>query len=192
MSIYPHCEVVGLDAAHGAFAVTLNDVSTECHSQLPADVVVLCTGYEEHTPVFLQNLTPRLQLTAQNRYVVSKDYRVLWNGPDENAIYALNAARHSHGIADSYLCLAAWRAAVVANDILGFERYRLALSDGFIRWDGKPASAHALTRPSRAARSTDDAPVGQMHPLNAGTLSEDVESAIVFGAASIEHENRRI
>jgi lysine N6-hydroxylase len=107
---------------------------------LPVDAVILCTGYEEQIPAFLDPLCSRLHLTQAGQYIISKEYRVAWDGPRHNAIYALNAARHSHGIADSYLCLAAWRAAVIANDLLGYERYPTVPLEGFMRWDGRPAA----------------------------------------------------
>jgi lysine N6-hydroxylase len=146
-SVYPNCAVVGLAADSGKFALTLHSLPTERRSLLAADLVILCTGYEDTYPTFLEPLRPRLMLSPLGQYVVSRQYRVAWDGPDDNAIYALNAARHSHGIADSYLCLAAWRAALIVNDILGFERYRATPLDSFIRWDGQPAPVHSQNYP---------------------------------------------
>jgi lysine N6-hydroxylase len=149
VNVYPNCAVVELAAKGGELALTLHSLPTERRSMLAADVVILCTGYEDKYPSFLEQLRPRLMLTPLGQYVTSRQYRVAWDGPDENPIYVLNAARHSHGIADSYLCLAAWRAALIANDILGFERYRTTLLEGFIRWDGQPVHGQDRALPRR-------------------------------------------
>ena len=142
--VYPHCEVVDLAGGPGAFTIGMQGVSG-ARSMLSGDVIILCTGYEDRLPGFLEPLRSRIGLTESGQYVLTKNYRLAWDGPARQAIYALNAGRHTHGIADSYLCLAAWRAAQIANDILGWARYPSVVPGGFMRWDGKPPSTLEVT-----------------------------------------------
>lgn len=60
-----------------------------------------------------------------------------WDGPGENRIFVLNAGRHSHGIAEPQLSLAAWRSAVIANALLGKAHFDLDQLDPIVQWESQ-------------------------------------------------------
>jgi len=45
-----------------------------------------------------------------------------------------NAARHSHGIADPYLSLVAWRSAVMLNSLMGRAYFNTSTNESMIDW----------------------------------------------------------
>ncbi|MGY0216165.1 lysine N(6)-hydroxylase/L-ornithine N(5)-oxygenase family protein [Endozoicomonadaceae bacterium StTr2] len=102
--------------------------------RLQADVVILCTGFEHKLPQYLEPLMSELELDDSGRFTLSPEFRVQWNGPTENRIYAVNAGMHSHGIAEPQLSLAAWRSAVIINDMAGREVFHLPQQESLIRW----------------------------------------------------------
>lgn len=98
-----------------------------------ADVVVLCTGFSYATPACLAPLAGRIRRTDDG-YRVGPDFSIDWAGPPDRPIYLQNAARHSHGIADPNLSLAAWRSAVIVNSVCGRPVYDVAGCSAAIQW----------------------------------------------------------
>ena len=98
-----------------------------------ADVVVLCTGFDYVPPVCLAPLADRIRRTGDG-YRVGRDFAIDWDGPADRRIYVQNAARHSHGIADPNLSLAAWRSAVIVNSVCGRPVYDVAGCSAAIEW----------------------------------------------------------
>lgn len=110
----------------------------DTHEKLHADVVVLCTGLDDRLPACLEGLMPRLQLD-EGHLSVGPNFAVAWDGPQEHQLYAVNAGRHTLGIADSQLSLMAWRSATIINDILGRPHFDTG-GASLIRWSGRPLS----------------------------------------------------
>jgi lysine N6-hydroxylase len=100
---------------------------------LSADVVVLCTGFAYERPACLAPLADRIAWTADG-YRVRADFSIEWDGPTDRRIYVQNAARHSHGIADPNLSLAAWRSAVIVNSICGRSVYDVDDCSSAVAW----------------------------------------------------------
>ncbi|GHE27371.1 lysine 6-monooxygenase [Streptosporangium violaceochromogenes] len=89
---------------------------------VPADVVILATGYDHRLPACMDALAPRLSF-AEGAPEVGEDFSLRLDGDASGKIYLQNGARHAWGIADPNLSLLAWRSAVILNDILGYRRY---------------------------------------------------------------------
>lgn len=100
---------------------------------LCADVVVLCTGFAYTRPACLAPLADRIHRTADG-YRVRADFSIEWDGPPGCRIYVQNAARHSHGIADPNLSLAAWRSAIIVNSVCGRQVYDVDGCSATIEW----------------------------------------------------------
>jgi lysine N6-hydroxylase len=98
-----------------------------------ADVVVLCTGFAYAQPACLAPLAHRIRRTDDG-YRVGFDFAIDWDGPPDRRIYVQNAARHSHGIADPNLSLAAWRSAVIVNSVCGRPVYDVTGCSAAIEW----------------------------------------------------------
>lgn len=104
-----------------------------------ADIVILCTGFAERFPECLSPLRERIRLDEAGRLPVKRHFAVQWNGPAGNRIYALNAGRHSHGIAEPQLSLMAWRSAQIVNDLSGRHCYDMVGDPGMIEWRSEQA-----------------------------------------------------
>jgi lysine N6-hydroxylase len=98
-----------------------------------ADVVILCTGFDYTPPACLAPLAHRIRRTDAG-YRVADDFAIDWDGPADRRIYIQNAARHTHGIADPNLSLAAWRSAVIVNSVCGRPVYDVAGGSAAIQW----------------------------------------------------------
>jgi lysine N6-hydroxylase len=120
--------LTGLTEEPGGFRAVVTDTATGAVRETRADLVVLATGYRTRRPDFMAPLHDRMAFDG-DAYEVGGDYRVPWDGPAANRIYVQNLAKHSHGVADPNLGLAAWRSAVIVNSFLGREHYSLKEDD---------------------------------------------------------------
>ncbi|GAB3951063.1 lysine N(6)-hydroxylase/L-ornithine N(5)-oxygenase family protein [Streptomyces sparsus] len=102
------------------------------------DMVVCATGYEHGMSELLLGLKDRLSL-QHGLPAVRPDFSLDWDGPAANRIYVQNAARREFGVADPNLSLLAWRSAVIANSLLGHERYDTGAVSTALDWE--PPSA---------------------------------------------------
>lgn len=112
----------------GGFRANLVDTITGAEREIMTDIAVLATGFRPRLPEFMAGLHDRMPI-SDGAYDVGRDYRVYWDGPEQNRIYVQNGARRSHGVADPNLGLAAWRSAVVLNSVLNREHYSLKAED---------------------------------------------------------------
>jgi lysine N6-hydroxylase len=105
-------------------------------TRLVTGAVVLATGYRER-PLdrLLAPLAPVLRQDAAGRPAVDALHRLELDGPVTGRIYVQNAERHSHGVGAPDLGLAAWRSAVILNDLTalltGEEHYPLPARTAF-------------------------------------------------------------
>ncbi|RCW82697.1 lysine N(6)-hydroxylase/L-ornithine N(5)-oxygenase family protein [Phyllobacterium bourgognense] len=99
-----------------------------------ADAIVLATGYQFKLPDAFAGLVDRIQFDRHNRPVLDDRYCLNWSGPKQNRIFAQNAGRYSHGIADSQLSLMAWRSAHIVNSLLGRSHFDLEPHDSQVNW----------------------------------------------------------
>lgn len=116
-----------------------------------ADCLILCTGYRFAMPDCLEPLRPRLDVCADGRFALGPDFTIAWDGPPERRIFAQNAGRHSHGIAEPQLSLMAWRSAIIVNTLLGRTHYDVGGDRPLIDWmGGNDESEHPLETPQLA------------------------------------------
>ncbi|WP_435173195.1 lysine N(6)-hydroxylase/L-ornithine N(5)-oxygenase family protein [Actinacidiphila sp. bgisy145] len=116
-------------------------------TRLVTNAVVLATGYEER-PLdrLLDPLAPYVGRDASGRPQIDARYRMRLDPSVSGRIYVQNAERHTHGVGAPDLGLAAWRSAVVLNDLTalltGTEHYRLPDRTAFTTF-GLPGPAPA-------------------------------------------------
>jgi lysine N6-hydroxylase len=91
---------------------------------------VLATGRRPAPVPFDRDLLDRIELDDAGDIVVDADYSVRWKGMNGNRIFALNRARHTHGIPDANLTLLPMRAAIVLNSM--FEREVYTVRDDLV------------------------------------------------------------
>ncbi|MFD9356341.1 lysine N(6)-hydroxylase/L-ornithine N(5)-oxygenase family protein [Streptomyces sp. NPDC060031] len=114
------------------------------------DVVVCATGYEHGMSDLLLGLKDRLAL-QHGLPVVRSDFSLEWDGPAGNRVFVQNAARREFGVADPNLSLLAWRSAVIANSLLGRERYDTGPVSTALDWEPLGSDEAALRRPGAVA-----------------------------------------
>lgn len=124
--------MVDLEAGTDRLELVIRDENTNSHHQLSADLLLLATGFKDSFPVILNDLRDRLSWNGN--FTVRDDYSIAWDGAADNRIFVHNAARHSHGIADPYLSLVAWRSAVMLNSLMGRAYFNTSTNESMIDW----------------------------------------------------------
>ena len=140
VTLRPGREVFAIRKTQSAQLIKAHVAGTEQPELCEADLIVLATGYRQVLPACLEPLAGRLQLQSDDGLALDANYRVLWDGPRQTPLYAMNHGRHSHGISDPQISLAAWRSAVILNDLTGQRLFRTRAETGsptMIDWPGQ-------------------------------------------------------
>ena len=113
---------------YSGFEMELCHKLLEKSYQLHSDYVVLATGYKHREPEFLHDID----------YLINRDYLgklkadAVYNiNKMEKSLYILNAELASHGILTSDLGMGPYRNAVILNNILGHEYFKLEKNSTF-------------------------------------------------------------
>jgi lysine N6-hydroxylase len=123
VEIYPSRILNKVESRDGRYLLVLENQFQDSLEEVQADIVILCTGFSNDLPAALTGLKNRLNLDEEGRFILNESFKVNWDGPAENKIYALNFSRHSHGISEPQTSLMAWRSAMIANDVVGEKLY---------------------------------------------------------------------
>ncbi|MDV9176784.1 SidA/IucD/PvdA family monooxygenase [Streptomyces sp. W16] len=126
--VLPGHRLLGLKPTAGGYRAVLSCPESGTTTDEFRDHVILATGYESSLPEFLGPLTDRLDIGREGPGV-QLDYAIRWDGPADRRIFVQNAARSTHGLADSNLALVSWRSAVILNAMCGDTRYELPVPD---------------------------------------------------------------
>ncbi len=142
ISLRPFRNVIAAEQDGPEITLTMRNGFDDSVETLVVDMVVFATGYRFVLPQFLHSLENRIELNSIGEPVLESDFSLAWDGPRENRIFVLNAGRHSHGIAEPQLSLAAWRSAVIANALLGRPHFDLDQLDPIVQWEthGQPSN----------------------------------------------------
>jgi lysine N6-hydroxylase len=133
-------------------------------TRLITGAVVLATGYRER-PLdrLLEPLAPYIRTDAAGRPQIDARHRVGLDRAVTGRVYVQNAERHTHGVGAPDLGLAAWRSAVILNDLTGLltgeEHYPLPVRTAFTTFglggtsqaEGSGGGAAARAVPTRTA-----------------------------------------
>ncbi len=134
LDLRPYRELSGMTDENGQYSLTLLNGFHQQYETLQADVVVLCTGFESEVPVFMDGLRSRLSVDDNEHFELTRDFEVVWDGPAENRIFAVNAGRHSHGIAEPQMSLMCWRSASIINRLLDEQVFDLEQRVNLVNW----------------------------------------------------------
>lgn len=132
--LLPHRSAVDLHRHGLGFQLTSEHGLSGEREAFTADVVIFATGFQSRLPACLAPLAERLVVDACGELVLGPHFDVAWDGPANHRLYAVNAGRHSHGIAEPQLSLMAWRSATILNHVAEREVFDLADSEGPITW----------------------------------------------------------
>ena len=133
-ALMPHREVIQMERQKNEYRLIMRNGFDGGLEIVHADAVVLATGYAFQIPDFLQPLRERIQYDRQGNFQLADDFSLAWDGPRQNRIFALNAGKHSHGIAEPQLSLMAWRSATIVNALLGRSHFDLDLPEPLVNW----------------------------------------------------------
>lgn len=134
VELLPNRDVIQVDRQQDGFRLIIRNGFDSGIEIVFADVLVLATGYKFKLPDAIAPLQDRISVDRGGRLVLADDYSAAWDGPRQNRVFALNAGRYSHGIADSQLSLMAWRSAAIVNALLGRNHFDLELPQPVVRW----------------------------------------------------------
>jgi lysine N6-hydroxylase len=137
IELLPNRDVIQVDRQHDRFRLIIRNGFDGDIEIVSADILVLATGYKFKLPDAIAPLRDRIVVDRNERLVLADDYSAAWDGPRQNRIFALNAGRYSHGIADSQLSLMAWRSATIINALLGRDHFDLELPQPVVRWSSE-------------------------------------------------------
>lgn len=135
VNLYPSREVIRTLRNGSGHIIVARNMEGE-HETLGADIVILATGYRPAAPACLDGLADRLTKESDGALALHENYRAKWDGPDSNPIYGLNHGGRSYGVIDPQLSMAAWRSAMILNDLSGRAIFPVseAGENPLIRW----------------------------------------------------------
>lgn len=140
-SLSPNRDVIQMERNGNAYRLIVRNHFDGGIEVLHADAVVLATGYRFRLPDALGSLGERISLDRNGYPTLNDDYTMQWTGPRTNRLFAQNAGRYSHGIADSQLSLMAWRSAAIVNGLLGRQHFDAEPDNAQLVWATEAASA---------------------------------------------------
>ena len=111
-------ELIGLRAVGEQFEVTMKSWADDTTWLAMTDKIVLATGFRPSTWRMLHTV-----LDTKEEQAVGTSFEVQWSHQETNHIFLQNGSRMSIGLADANLSIAAWRSAMIANSLLGKDRY---------------------------------------------------------------------
>ncbi|WP_020178739.1 SidA/IucD/PvdA family monooxygenase [Methylopila sp. M107] len=130
----PQRDVIQVERRGAEYQLVVRNGFDGAIEMYSADAIVLATGYRFELPSAFESLRSRIKVDRNGRVTPGDDYSLQWDGPRQNRIYALNAGRHSHGIAESQLSLMAWRSAAIVNSLLGRDHFDLTTPQPMVNW----------------------------------------------------------
>ncbi|MBB2753906.1 UNVERIFIED_ORG: lysine N6-hydroxylase [Rhizobium aethiopicum] len=133
-SLSPSRDVIQMERNGNAYRLIVRNHFDGGIEVLHADAVVLATGYRFLLPDALGSLSERISLDRNGYPTLNDDYTMQWTGPRTNRLFAQNAGRYSHGIADSQLSLMAWRSAAIVNSLLGRQHFDAEPDNSQLVW----------------------------------------------------------
>lgn len=122
--LHQHCELVNAkNVDDEKIRLYFKHKSNETEFYIDADQVIAATGYYAPQLEFLKPLNSAIAQNAQGHWIVSKDYQLkhAMNG----RIFVQNLEMQSHGVVTPDLGMGAYRAATIANQLLGYTHYDL-------------------------------------------------------------------
>lgn len=130
----PQRDVIQVERQNGEYRLVVRNGFDGAIEMYSADALVLATGYRFELPAAFEPLRSRVKVDRNGRVMPGDDYSLQWDGPRQNRIFAQNAGRHSHGIAESQLSLMAWRSAAIVNSLVGRDRFDLTPPQPMVNW----------------------------------------------------------
>ena len=94
---------------------------------IPAEFVILGTGYQNYFPSCLTPIKDSLNLDANNMIKLHRNY----SADNNNSVFMQNLGLHTHGLTAPDLGMSCYRNSVILNAILGYEPYKIETKIAF-------------------------------------------------------------
>ncbi|MGC3872242.1 lysine N(6)-hydroxylase/L-ornithine N(5)-oxygenase family protein [Halomonas sp. GXIMD04776] len=132
--LMPGRELYNLKYEDGRHQLHFRNRLDGAHQQCDAEVVILATGFSQQLPAYLGPLREQLTLDEHGQLILDRHFQAQWQGQATNRIYAVNAGRFSHGIAESQMSLMCWRSATIINHLAGEDIFDTGQGTGMVDW----------------------------------------------------------
>ncbi|MBZ5751686.1 MULTISPECIES: lysine N(6)-hydroxylase/L-ornithine N(5)-oxygenase family protein [Metabacillus] len=117
-------ELTEIERIEDSHELTLYQYEQEVFQKTVSDVVIMATGYQSSFPSFLNGMKDELQFDEQCQLKIDEQYRVK-TSIEGASLFVQNGELHTHGVGAPDLGLGAYRNAVIINQIVGKEVYKL-------------------------------------------------------------------
>jgi lysine N6-hydroxylase len=127
IEIMPNRKAHTLDLIDQHYQLSYFNHFTKKEEKTTADIVILCTGFENIIPEFIKGIAQHLEFDESNRFRFNSDFSLKWKlqSNSSSKVYALNFSRHGHGISEPQTSLMPWRSATIINSILKTDFYNI-------------------------------------------------------------------
>ncbi|HCW4247394.1 SidA/IucD/PvdA family monooxygenase [Acinetobacter baumannii] len=145
---------------------------------LEADCVIAATGYRYPNPKFLQNLQSLIIRDQADHWQVASNFKVNYQG--EGSIFIQNMEIYHYGVGTPDLGLGAYRAATIANQLVGEELFKLDHSQSFQQFGvNVPAQEEVSVRNIAASKITEfSRPLNKSGPMHHSALGAYARSKL--------------
>lgn len=124
------------------YLITLLDQDLDTLVTHLVDIVILATGYQSNILSCLGKIFPEVK--NHTDLLINSDYSINWEHSKTNKIFVQNGAKHTHGVADPNLSLAAWRNAIIINSLSGSFIYKTSIKNHIIGRSTTKSASHNL------------------------------------------------
>jgi lysine N6-hydroxylase len=141
LSLFSNCAIETLETAGaaGSFRLGIGHSHLDQKAVVETDAIIAATGYRHAWPDWLNKLKGSvLETCGRGDLVVGEDFRARRRDGGKANVFVQNAETFHHGVGAPDLGLGAFRNAVIVNQLLGGERYRVGAPASFQHF-GLPA-----------------------------------------------------
>ncbi len=135
--------VEGIEKASDGYLLNIKNLDIDGLELVNIQKIILATGYKQRPiPEMVEHVAKYIEFDGDGP-VINKDFSLKYSGA--GAIYVVNSARATHGVADPNLSLNAWRAATIVNSILKTQHYKIPQEDIFAQMNFISGSAKKVS-----------------------------------------------
>jgi lysine N6-hydroxylase len=134
LSLFSNCEVETLEGAgpSGALRIRIAHNHLFEKATVETDAIVAATGYRHAWPQWLDRLKGGvLETSDRGDLIIGEDFRARRSDGGTGSVFVQNAETFHHGVGAPDLGLGAFRNAVIVNQLLGREHYRVSAPASF-------------------------------------------------------------
>lgn len=120
--VQPGQDLVDITKTDAGYELVFKSWFSNKVTNIEVDKVILATGFESGNQSIINHLLGD-DSSPEQALCVNEQFELKWQHQSTNKIYIQNGSKSCIGLADPNLSIAAWRAGMISNNILGYERY---------------------------------------------------------------------